>query len=328
MRNRSLVLFTIFAAPMLLASSALAQEQADAITKINGETLTTDAATVYFNAENCADAAGTDYELTLTNSSGVTQAYLWAGIENAGCETETNRTDQTLRCRPIGGNPYTIGDNATISGLTLQNLIDTEVVDCENTALEGQPFTIYAFRNEDPGANNVDVTGYGVAPFRVDVTPPEELNITSASVQEGSTFNVSWSTPTDSQSIAEYRMYASETDDPDAAEAGGVVATAGQNAKSISASATALGLGEGEEIYLFVSAVDFAAVNVGDGNEGQLSASTLGIAAATGGFCDDPEVDCSGCSVSPFMLPSGQPGTGLWVIGLVFAIVVGWRLRR
>ena len=328
MRNRILFLFTLFVAPTLLASSALGQEQADAITKINGETLTTDVATVYFNAENCAAPADTDYELTLSNSVGVTQAYLWAGIENAGCETETNRTDQTLRCRPINGNPYTIGDNATISGLSLQDLVDTGVVDCENTALEGQPFTIYAFRNEDPGANNVEPTGYGVAPFRVDVTPPEELNITSASTQEGSTFNISWSTPTDSQSIAQYRMYASETDDAEAAEAGDVIATAGQNAKSISVSATALGLGEGEQIYLFVSAVDFAAVNVGDGNEGPLSESTLGIAAATGGFCDDPNVDCSGCSVSPLMLPGGQPSAGLWVIGLVFSIVAGWRLRR
>ena len=41
MRNRILFLFTLFVAPTLLASSALGQEQADAITKINGETLTT-----------------------------------------------------------------------------------------------------------------------------------------------------------------------------------------------------------------------------------------------------------------------------------------------
>ena len=40
------------------------------------------------------------------------------------------------------------------------------------------------------------------------------------------------------------------------------------------------------------------------------------------GFCDDPEVDCSGCSVSPMMLANGQPSSGLWVFGLLFAIVL------
>ena len=84
----------------------------------------------------------------------------------------------------------------------------------------------------------------------------------------------------------------------------------------------------GAEVYLFASAVDEAAVTIGDGNAGPLSDSTLGIAAETIGFCDDPSVDCSGCSVSPLMLPHGQPSAGLWMIGLVFAIVAGWRLRR
>jgi hypothetical protein len=329
MRTGFLFLSTLLAALAALAPASFAQEQADAVTQINGESLTTDVATGYFNAENCADPADTVYDLTLTNGDGVTQAWLWAGIENAGCEQEANRIQQTSdRCMSLSGNPQTVGDNATMFDLTLQALIDTGVVDCENTALEGQPFTIYSFRNEDPGGNDVLVDGYGVAPFRVDVTPPDELDITSAPEQQGSTFNISWSTPTDSQSIAQYKMYASSADDPAAAQAGGVVATAGQNAKSISVSAASLDLAEGEQIYLFVSAVDFAAVNVGDGNEGPLSESTLGIAAATGGFCDDPNVDCSGCSVSPLMLPNGQPSSGLWVIALVFAIVVGWRLRR
>ena len=93
-------------------------------------------------------------------------------------------------------------------------------------------------------------------------------------------------------------------------------------------SANQLGLETGEEIYLFVTAVDFAAVTVGNGNEGPLSESTLGIAAETQGFCDDPDVDCSGCSVSPLMLPNGQPSSGLWLVGLLFAIVAVWRLRR
>jgi hypothetical protein len=326
MRGRISFLATLTAALVALAAPGLAQDQADAITQINGESLTTDVATVYFNAENCADASNTLYDLTLVNGAGVTQAYLWAGIENAGCERETNRTDQTLRCRPLSGNPQVVGDNATISDLTLQGLVDTGVVDCENTALEGQPFTIYAFRNEDPGGNDVAADGYGVAPFRVDVTPPMQLSITSALEQEGSSFNISWNTPTDSQSIAQYRLYSADVDDPEAATFANV--TAGQNARSLSVSAGQLGLETGEEIYLFVSAVDFAAVTVGNGNEGPLSESTLGIAAETTGFCDDPDVDCSGCSVSPLMLPNGQPSSGLWLVGLLFAIVAGWRLRR
>ena len=230
-------------------------------------------------------------------------------------------------CAEITGNPQTVGDNATMTDLSLQALVDTGIFDCENTALEGRTYWIYSFRDSDPGG--MDVTeGYGVAPVTIDVTPPNQLDIESQPVQEGSTFTVSWVTPTDSQSIAQYRLYASTTDDAAAAEAGGVRATAGQNAKSVSVSAAALGLADGEEVYLFVSAVDFAAVNVGDGNEGPLSESTVGIAAATGGFCSDPTVDCSGCSVSPLILAGGQPGTGAWTAGLLFLIVVGWRLRR
>jgi hypothetical protein len=328
MRQTLPSLFAV-AAPLLLASSGVAQtEQLDAITQINGETLTTDVATVYFNAENCADAANTVYDLTLANGDQVTQAYLWAGSQNAGCEQETNRTDQTLRCRDLAGNPKTVGDNATIVDLTLQELVDTGVVDCENTALEGVPYSLYAFRNQDPGGQDVSVEGYGVAPFTVDVTAPQQLTLTSEQEQLGSSFSISWNTPTDSQSIAQYKMYANATDDPEAALAAGVVATAGQNAKSISVSATQLGLSEGEEIYLYVSAVDMASVQLGDGNEGPLSAATLGIAAETGGFCADPSVDCSGCSVSALVLPNGQPSSGLWLIGLLFVILTTWRLRR
>lgn len=329
MRNAILFLSTLVAAIPLTASTGIAQtEQADAITKINGETLTADVTKVYFNAANCADPANTLFDLTLTNGDGVGQAFLWAGTENAGCEQEENRTDQTLRCRPVSGNPRNVGDNATIFNLTLQELVDTGVVDCENTSLEGAPFSIYAFRTEDPGGDLVPVEGYGVAPFRVDVTPPDQLTLTSAPVQEGSSFTVAWNSPTDSQAIPQYRLYAAATDDPDAALANEILKTAGIDKKSLSVTSGELNLAPGEEVYLFASAVDEAAVTIGDGNAGPLSDSTLGIAAETIGFCDDPSVDCSGCSVSPLVLPHGQPSAGLWVIGLVFAIVAGWRLRR
>jgi hypothetical protein len=328
MRNRFLFLLTLLAAIPLLAPAALAQEtQLDAITKINGEVPTTDAATIYFNAENCADAANTFYDVTLANGDGVTQAYMWAGVQNGNCQENDSRTNLQELCRPMADSiPRTIEDNATFTDLKLQELVDTGLVDCNNTALEGQPYEIYSFRNDAPGSNNVAAEGFGVAPFRVDVTPPEQLVLTSDLAPTGSTFTISWNTPADSNSIAQYKLYEGDTADASAATDTGV--TAGQNSKSISVSATALGLLPGETTYLFVSAVDIAAMRIGDGNEGELSEATFVTAAETVGFCNDPSVDCSGCSVSPMMLANGQPGSGPWLFGLLCAIVFGWRLRR
>ena len=328
MRTSFLFLITLLAATPLLAPAALAQEtQLDAITSINDEVPTTDAATIYFNAENCADAANTVYDVTLVNGDGVTQIYMWAGVQNGECQLNDKRTDLQLLCRPMASsNPRTVGDNATVFDLTLQELADTGVVDCNNTALEGQPYEIYSFRGEDPGGTDVLPEGYGAAAFRVDVVPPDELTITSLTEQVGSTFTVAWETPIDSNSIAQYKLYRSDDSDPSTAIDTGV--TAGQNAKSVGVSASALELGDGDFTFLFVSAVDFAAMRVGDGNEGPVSEATMVTAAETGGFCDDPSVDCSGCSVSPMMLANGQPSSGAWLFGLLFAIVCGRRLRR
>ena len=58
----------------------------------------------------------------------------------------------------------------TVFDLTLQELVDTGIVDCNNTAPQGQTYEIYSFRDEDPGGNDVALEGYGVAPFKV-VTP-------------------------------------------------------------------------------------------------------------------------------------------------------------
>ena len=172
MRNKFLFLSTLLAAIPLLAPTALAQEtQLDAITRINGEVPTTDAATIYFNAENCADAANTVYDVTLANADGVAQIYMWVGVQNGECQLNDKRTDLQLLCRPMASNPRPVGDNATVFDLTLQELVDTGIVDC--TALEGQHYEIYSFRNEDPGGTDVPPDGYGVAPFKVDVTLPE-----------------------------------------------------------------------------------------------------------------------------------------------------------
>ena len=143
------------------------QEQ-DAITCINGEAPTTDAGTIYFSAENCADAANTVYDVTLANPDGVTQIYMWVGVQNGECQLNDKRTDLQLLCRPMASsNPRTVGDNATVFDLTLQELVDTGIVDCNNTAPEGQHYEIYSFRNEDPGGTDVLPAGYGVAPFKV-----------------------------------------------------------------------------------------------------------------------------------------------------------------
>jgi hypothetical protein len=330
MRNQFLFLSTLLAAVTALAAGALAQEtQADAITDINGESLNTDASPRFFNADNCADPASTTYSVTLTNGDGVTKAYMWAGAQNAGCEDLNNRDLTKELCRPMASSvPRTVGDNATVTGLTLQELVDTGVVNCENTTLEGQPYEIYSFRGEDPGGTVlVPPEGYGVAPFTVDVTPPDELSIESASEQTGSTFTISWDAPLDSNSIAQYKLYEGTSEDPATAVFTDI--TAGQNEKDISVSAAQLNLDPiaGDSTYLFVSAVDMAAVTIGNGNEGPLSVVTTVTAAETSGFCSDPNIDCSGCSVSPMMLANGQPGSGPWVVGLLLAIFCVRRLR-
>jgi hypothetical protein len=316
----------------LVAASAFAQEQQlDAITQINGQDLPSDAATVYFNAEDCMDPSGTVFNLTLTNGAGVTQGFVWIGSgQNAMCQNLENRTDQTDLCRTLPSNPEQVGDNTTIFDLTLQELVDTGIADCENTALAGAPYQLFTFRNEDPGGNDVPTEGYGVAPFVIDVTPPQELVVTSALEQTGSVFTISWNSPSDSEQIARYSLYASATDDPVAAFEAGRIASAGRNAQSISISASSTDLpltGDGR-VFLYVNAQDEAAPDLLNGNEGPLSVATLGIAAETAGFCDDPNVDCSGCAVGPLVFAGGQPGAGLQLAGLLVAFVAARRRRR
>lgn len=327
MPNRFLFLAALLAAPMLPAAPSLAQtEQEDTITTIDEES-TVNVTRKYFNAENCADPTNTLYDLTLTNADGVTNAYLWAGVQNAGCEQNSKRTDQQLLCRQMAGStPAQVGDNATIFNLTLQELVDSGIVDCQNTALVGQPYWIYSFRTEDPGGLDVATDGYGIAEFWVDVTPPDELSLTSQPVQDGSQFTITWSSPADSTEIQLYKLYRSDSGDPASAVDTGL--TAQGTATTFSVNASALDLAGGESTSLFVTAVDMAAVTPGNGNEGPLSEATAVTAAQTLGFCDDPTVDCSGCSVSPMVLANGQPSSGLWVFGLLFPIFCRWRLRR
>lgn len=286
-------------------------ENFDRVSRINGEP-TGSAGLTYFNAENCEDAAGTTYDLTLDDAEGVNQAFLWAGIENAGCEQFANRSDLSSTCREVAGNPRVVV-NATMADLTLGALVDTGIVDCENTALTGEVYWIYSFRSEDPGSTDVATEGYGIAPIVVDVVPPAELNITSAPEQTGSVFSVSWSTPIDAPNLERYNLYASSDDDAEDALSRDPVATAPRNSTSISVSAEALGLDDGEEAYLFVTAVDEAAVTAGGGNEGPPSVATRGIAGAggTGGAGGDAGGGGDGAAgVGGSETPDGGGGGG------------------
>ncbi|MFW2390559.1 MAG: hypothetical protein ACN4G0_19645 [Polyangiales bacterium] len=328
MRNGILFLATLIAALTALAPVSLAQEQIDAVTQINGETLPSDASKVYFNAANCADPASTTYELTLTNAASVTQAYLWAGTQQAGCELNEKRTDQQLLCREMANStPSQVGDNATILSLSLQDLVNTEIVDCENTALAGQPYWIYAFRNDNPGGTDVTTDGYGIAEIYVDVTPPQPLSITSGLDQDGTQFEITWSSPADSNEIQLYRLW---RQDPGASAPVDTELTEAGTKTSWTINASTLNLGVGESTSLFVTAVDMAAVTAGNGNEGDVSEATATVVtfSETLGFCDDPNVDCSGCSVSPWALANGRSSSRIWVIGLLFATVLVWRRRR
>lgn len=285
--------------------------------------------TAYFNIEQCEDPAATTYELRLSTQAGtsVTQVYLWAGRENGECNLNSNRTDITPNCREIAGNPRTLEPDSLISGLTLQELIDTQVVTCDTSGLQGTPYEIFVFRDSDPGSTDVPETDYGIASFRVDVTPPAKLNITNDSVLVGQSFVLSWTRPTDL--IELYRFYRSDDGDPaNAAVLDGV--TADQNATSRTITAQQLGLGDGETTYLHVAAVDQAfQIESGarGGNVGELSDGTQVNAVATSGFCDATG-ECTGCSVSPMDLtdPKTLPTAALF--GLLLGTALGWRRRR
>jgi hypothetical protein len=308
--GRIRVLRTLMVAAWVsLVSTNAAAQLSDTIIRIDGEDLPSPAAVPYFNAQHCADPEVTLYDLAILEvGSPATQVYLWAGVENAGCEQAANRTDLTGLCGEVLGNPYTVSSTGTVADLSLGNLVNSGVVDCDNTALEGVPSWLYAFRNSDPGSSDIESDRYGIASFVVDVTAPRELVLTSAAEQTGLVFTISWETPIDSPSIAQYNLYANDTDDPEGAFAAGPVSTAGQNAVSIAISSDALSLDPDDEVYLYVSAVDNASAQPGDGNEGSLSNATKGVAENPPDGGVDAGVDGSvppdggggsgGCSVS------------------------------
>ncbi len=328
MYNRFMFLLALGTALTAFAPRTFAQAS-DLIVSINDEGFLSDTQdSRFFNAANCADPAGTSFELRIDTTVGtaVGQVYLWVGGQNSECNLEKNRTDITSnRCSPVAGEAaQTLDANNLIKGLTLADLTDNEVVNCANTALEGQPYELYGFRNEPPGAQDILPESFGVAQFKVDVTAPAPPAV-NTDPGLGESFTLNWPQPTDDLQL--YRFYRNDIeDDPDTAVLIEGV-TADQNATSQVFTATGLELEQDESTYLYVTAVDKASAVPGNGNESEKSAGKMVTAAATAGFCDASGA-CTGCSVSPLSMIGGTSGAAAWMLGLLFAAIGVWRLRR
>jgi len=329
MRNRFLFLLALGAALPAFGPTTYAQASVDLITTINDEGFLSDTQERFFNAVNCADPAGTSFQERIVTSPGtpVSQVYLWVGGQNSECNLEANRTDITAnRCRPVLDEAaQTVDANNLLNGLTLADLTDTGLVDCANTALQGQPYELYAFRSTPPGAMDVPAENYGVATFKVDVTAPTPPNVSTEPPGLGESFTMTWPQPTDDLQL--YRFYRNDVEDnPDTAILIEGV-TADLNATSQNFTAAGLGLEQDESTYLYATAVDKASAVPGNGNESDKSAGWMVTAAETAGFCDATGA-CTGCSVSPLSMIGGAQSSAAWMLGLLFAAVGVWRLRR
>lgn len=326
MRNRFLFLFSLGAALMAFGPTTFAQA-ADLITSIGGEGFLSDTQERFFNAANCADPAGTSFEDRIDTTSGTAgQVYLWVGGQNSECNRADNRTDITDRCQPVAGEAaQTLDINNLVLGLTLADLTDTGLVDCANSALQGQPYELYAFRTTPPGGDDVLPENFGIAPFKVDVTPPNPPNVSTEPPGLGESFTMTWPQPTDDLQL--YRFYRNDVEDnPDTATLIEGV-TADLNATSQNFTATGLTLEQDESTYLYATAVDKASAVPGNGNESAKSAGYMVTAVETTGFCDASGA-CTGCSVSPLSITGGSQSSAAWMLALLFATACVWRLRR
>jgi|GEM_PF-1738833 len=331
MQRQILFLLTLIAPSLGLSQNAFAQDRdpslSDLIISIDGEVFVSVDQTRYFNAVNCEDPSTTTFQVRIDNAAGnrVNQVYVWVGQANANCNRGENRTDVTSnRCQPVaGGAAQTVDVNNTLNGLTLADLTDTdtEIVDCANTALQGQPYNLFVFRTP-PGAVDVPPDQFGIADFYVDVTPPNPPVLRNSSPGLGESFVLEWQQPTDN--IQNYLFYRSDDGNPDTAtQIEG--ATADLNSTSMGFTASGLGLALGESTTLYVSAVDKASVIPGEGNQGDLSEGWPVTAAETIGFCDATG-NCTGCSAAPIALAAGGPSSVAWALAALFAL--GYVRRR
>ncbi|NNE20236.1 MAG: hypothetical protein HKN10_17340 [Myxococcales bacterium] len=328
MRNRFSFLFSLGAALMAFGPTTFAQA-ADLITSINGEGFLSDTQERFFNADNCANPAGTTFQDRIDTTAGtaVDQVFLWVGGQNSECNLERNRTGITAnRCQPVAGEAaQTLDINNLVQGLTLADLTETGLVDCANTALQGQPYELYSFRTTPPGAMDILPENFGIAAFKVDVTAPNPPIVNTEPPGLGESFTMSWPQPTDDLQL--YRFYRNDVEDnPDTATLIEGV-TADLNATSQNFTATGLELEQDESTYLYATAVDKASAVPGNGNESELSAGWMVTAAETAGFCDATGT-CTGCSVSPLSMAGGSSSPAVWTLGLLLAAAFVWRLRR
>lgn len=251
---KSIKWLTLGTLAVLTANTGTAQPP-DRISSINGGPILGPLA--YFNAAHCADSANTVYDLAIVAGGFVRRAYVWVGAEPANCHLGERRTNTPDACVALPGNPLAIDERSrVIEGLSLQDLIDTGVVECENSATDGELFQSYSFRSEAPGSGDVDVNRDKVADFVVDVVPPEQPVITSPLEQTGLDFVIEWETPSDVESISFFGLYASNREDPSAAVANGLVDTAPSTNLSASIRVEQLDLVRGDEVFLYVAAID------------------------------------------------------------------------
>lgn len=271
----------------------------------------------------------TTFQIRLDQSNPPSQVFLWVGTQQAGCEQVANRNETMGICGELSGNPRSVGTDFLVSDLTLQDLLDATsggdpIVTCES-GLRGTPYEIFVFRDTAPGATDVDPGNYGVAPFTVDVEPPNPPRINTGSQRQAS-FNITWDDPDPADDIQLWSFWFSQTNDP--ATATELDLTSELSARSRSISASRLGLADGETGYIFMTAFDQAFVTDSmGGNESDLSASVEVTAVAVAGYCDRSG-DCGGCAASPMTLWGRGASDTPWILGVLVGSLLLWRRRR
>jgi len=316
----------------------------DSISSINGQSFDFSGQLRYFNRRDCGLDPGagpeeTSFGLRLENTgTPATEVWLWTGVAGAQCQTlEQRQLESAGLCAEVAGNPRPVGLNDTLTGLTLQDLIDAtagsnDIVQCESSGLTGTPYQIFVFRNEPP-SGDVAAEGYGVAEFFVDVESPA-APLVDTSPQEASTFTISWANPNPPDEINAWQAWYSDSDDPSTAMAADIVARLAH--RSINIAASQLGLSEpGDTAYVFMQAYDQAIISNDTpeqalaGNQSELSEPvelTLiddgGVdAGVDAGEPSEPSGGSGGCSTSRAALPA----QAAWLLALLFVLYLGRR---
>lgn len=294
--------------------SSHAQVQ-DFVIEVGEVIFDTTADVVWVNRAQCDLQAEVDLIVSLAVPAGI-ENFVFVGGANVDCALNSNRNNDPPLCGEPTGSPFQVDPDNLIT-VPLSALTGTGFVDCENQALTGTPYTLFDFRDNAPGSQNI-TDGFGTANFTVDVTGPLPVAI-NTSAQTGSRFNLSW-TPPSEQRILRYQVFQNLVDDPDTATAIDGV-TAGQNASSVSVSASAVTLNEDDSAFLFVQAIDQAE------NPGALSAGVPVTAIPTEGFCT-ASGECDGCSATRLSPSDAALTWGLLAVLALLGLVCVRRLVR